>query len=192
MGLGWGLWGAWLSPEQTQANRGAVVWARVGQGRGQQHRDVKCDRSILGLRYRSPSLLWTRCQGQGSRAGQQNLKHHLKWISVTGGPVIELMCRVQSRSKSRRRFKWGKGALWFPANYCSQATLEMSRSINIMNMSTQTMLLFSKDQEEFSLGNYWQCICMYIWREIQLCIHVHIFCWCWFFTLTWKSVCHSQ
>ena len=89
-GRGVGLcWGAELSPEQTEANRGAVVWVRVGQGRGQQHRDVKCDRSILGLRHRSPSLLWTRCQGQGSRAGQRNLKHHLKWISSTGGgPVI--------------------------------------------------------------------------------------------------------
>ncbi len=58
-GLGW----AWaegcevLSPEQTEANRGAVVCVRVGQGRGQQHRDVKCDRSILGLQHRSPSLL---------------------------------------------------------------------------------------------------------------------------------------
>lgn len=45
------------SPEQTLANRGAVVRVRVDQGRGQQHQDVKCDRSILGLQHRNPSLL---------------------------------------------------------------------------------------------------------------------------------------
>lgn len=45
------------SPEQTLANRGAVVRVRVDLGRGQQHQDVKCDRSILGLQYRNPSLL---------------------------------------------------------------------------------------------------------------------------------------
>lgn len=45
------------SPEQTLANRGAVVRVRVGQGRGQQHQDVKCDRSILGFQLRNPSLL---------------------------------------------------------------------------------------------------------------------------------------
>lgn len=45
------------SPEQTLTNRGAVVCVRVGQGRGQQHQDVKCDRSILGFQLRNPSLL---------------------------------------------------------------------------------------------------------------------------------------
>lgn len=45
------------SPEQTLANREAVVRVRVGRGRGQQHRDVKCDRSILGFQRRNPSLL---------------------------------------------------------------------------------------------------------------------------------------
>lgn len=45
------------SPEQTLANREAVVRVRVDQGRGQQHQDVKCDRSILGLQHRNPSLL---------------------------------------------------------------------------------------------------------------------------------------
>lgn len=68
-GFGW----AWVEGCEVQGSlqskqrltEGPFVWVRVGQGRGQQHQDVKCDRSILGFQHRSPSPALNQVSGSG-------------------------------------------------------------------------------------------------------------------------------
>lgn len=50
---------------KQRLTEGLLSASGVGQGRGQQRQDVKCDRSILGFQHREPFSALNQVSGSG-------------------------------------------------------------------------------------------------------------------------------